>query len=247
MKIMIVDDEPKIRKGIKTLLDGQRGFDVVGAYASAASALMDMPEKKPDSIITDIKMPEYSGLDLIERIRERDKKTQIIIISGYSNFEFAQQAIKYGVYRYLTKPTNPRELIEVLREIEGKQETKLCGNEPETGIYVNSDADNLLVRKAVNYIEIHYAEKIGLKSIADALYISPNYLSDLFKRHMKENFSDYLIRFRLKKACIYLKMPEYKVSDVSQLTGFRDAAYFSTVFKKIYNITPFEFKNKAEY
>ena len=63
---------------------------------------------------------------------------------------------------------------------------------------------------------------------------------------MKENFSDYLIDFRLKKACIYLKMPEYKVSDVSQMTGFRDAAYFSTVFKKAYNMTPLEFKNKAK-
>ncbi len=246
MKIMIVDDEPKIRKGIKMLLDGQKGFDVVGAYDGAESALMDILEKTPDVIVTDIKMPEYSGLDLIEKIREREKNIYIIIISGYSNFEYAQQAIKYGVYRYLTKPTNPRELIEVLREIERKQEPQLCGSEPPAGMYVNSDVGNLLVRKAVDYIEIHYAEKIGLKSIAEVLYISPNYLSDLFRRHMKENFSDYLIDFRLKKACIYLKMPEYKVSDVSQMTGFRDAAYFSTVFKKAYNMTPLEFKNKAK-
>ena len=63
-------------------------------------------------------MPEISGLELIARIRERDKKTAIIILSGYSNFQFAQRAIELGVSRYLTKPTNPRELICVLEETE---------------------------------------------------------------------------------------------------------------------------------
>jgi response regulator len=63
---------------------------------------------------------------------------------------------------------------------------------------------------------------------------------------LKDNFSDYLLAFRLKKACLFLELPQYKVSDVSQMVGFKDATYFSTVFKKAYNTTPLEYKNTAK-
>lgn len=242
MKIMIVDDEPKIRRGMKTLLEEQDGFEVIGIYDNAMSSLSDMAEKQPNVLITDIKMPEYSGLDLIEKIREKDKNLYIIILSGYGSFKYAQRAIRSGVYRYLTKPTNPRELISVLREIELKIEgvnRTVSKSEENESVEVG----NLLIRKALDYIELHYAEKIGLKTLSDALYISPNYFSDLFRRHMKVKFSDFLIEFRLKKACILLKKPEYKVSEISEMVGFRDSTYFSTVFKKTYNLTPLEYKN----
>ena len=242
MKIMIVDDEPKIRRGMKTLLEEQDGFEVIGIYDNAMSSLSDIAEKQPNVLITDIKMPEYSGLDLIEKIREKDKNLYIIILSGYGSFKYAQRAIRSGVYRYLTKPTNPRELISVLREIELKIEgvnRTVSKSEENESVEVG----NLLIRKALDYIELHYAEKIGLKTLSDALYISPNYFSDLFRRHMKVKFSDFLIEYRLKKACILLKKPEYKVSEISEMVGFRDSTYFSTVFKKTYNLTPLEYKN----
>ena len=242
MKIMIVDDEPKIRRGMKTLLEEQDGFEVIGIYDNAMSSLSDLDEKQPNVIITDIKMPEYSGLDLIEKIREKDKNLYIIILSGYGSFKYAQRAIRSGVYRYLTKPTNPRELISVLREIELKIEgvnRTVSKSEENESVEVG----NLLIRKALDYIELHYAEKIGLKTLSDALYISPNYFSDLFRRHMKVKFSDFLIEYRLKKACILLKKPEYKVSEIAEMVGFRDSTYFSTVFKKTYNLTPLEYKN----
>ena len=242
MKIMIVDDEPKIRRGMKTLLEEQDGFEVIGIYDNAMSSLSDMAEKQPNVLITDIKMPEYSGLDLTEKIREKDKNLYIIILSGYGSFKYAQRAIRSGVYRYLTKPTNPRELISVLREIELKIEginRTVSKSEENESVEVG----NLLIRKALDYIELHYAEKIGLKTLSDALYISPNYFSDLFRRHMKVKFSDFLIEYRLKKACILLKKPEYKVSEIAEMVGFRDSTYFSTVFKKTYNLTPLEYKN----
>ena len=242
MKIMIVDDEPKIRRGMKTLLEEQDGFEVIGIYDNAMSSLLDMAEKQPNVLITDIKMPEYSGLDLIEKIREKDKNLYIIILSGYGSFKYAQRAIRSGVYRYLTKPTNPRELISVLREIELKIEginRTVSKSEENESVEVG----NLLIRKALDYIELHYAEKIGLKTLSDALYISPNYFSDLFRRHMKVKFSDFLIEYRLKKACILLKKPEYKVSEIAEMVGFRDSTYFSTVYKITYNLTPLEYKN----
>lgn len=237
MKILIIDDEPKIRNGLSNLLTRREGWEVAGAYENAADALKYLAVNQVDVMITDIKMPEISGLELIARIRERDKKTAIIILSGYSNFQFAQRAIELGVSRYLTKPTNPRELICVLEETEkklgGKQE-----KEKDSG-----KIPNLFVQKAADYIKLNYSEKISIKEIADQLYLSPNYLSELFKKHTGKTISEYLTEYRLEKACQLLDHAEYRVGDVSGMVGIHDGRYFSNMFKKKYGMTPTEYRN----
>lgn len=238
MKILIIDDEPKIRNGLSNLLTRREGWEVAGAYENAADALKYLAVNQVDVMITDIKMPEISGLELIARIRERDKKTAIIILSGYSNFQFAQRAIELGVSRYLTKPTNPRELICVLEETEkklgGKQE-----KEEDSG-----KIPNLFVQKAADYIKLNYSEKISIKEIADQLYLSPNYLSELFKKHTGKTISEYLTEYRLEKACQLLDHAEYRVEDVSGMVGIHDGRYFSNMFKKKYGMTPTEYRNR---
>ena len=238
MKILIIDDEPKIRNGLSNLLTRREGWEVAGAYENAADALKYLAVNQVDVMITDIKMPEISGLELIARIRERDKKTAIIILSGYSNFQFAQRAIELGVSRYLTKPTNPRELICVLEETEkklgGKQE-----KEKDSG-----KIPNLFVQKAADYIKLNYSEKISIKEIADQLYLSPNYLSELFKKHTGKTISEYLTEYRLEKACQLLDHAEYRVGDVSGMVGIHDGRYFSNMFKKKYRMTPTEYRNR---
>lgn len=238
MKILIIDDEPKIRNGLSNLLTRREGWEVAGAYENAADALKYLAVNQVDVMITDIKMPEISGLELIARIRERDKKTAIIILSGYSNFQFAQRAIELGVSRYLTKPTNPRELICVLEETEkklgGKQE-----KEEDSG-----KIPNLFVQKAADYIKLNYSEKISIKEIADQLYLSTNYLSELFKKHTGKTISEYLTEYRLEKACQLLDHAEYRVGDVSGMVGIHDGRYFSNMFKKKYGMTPTEYRNR---
>ena len=238
MKILIIDDEQKIRNGLSNLLTRREGWEVAGAYENAADALKYLAVNQVDVMITDIKMPEISGLELIARIRERDKKTAIIILSGYSNFQFAQRAIELGVSRYLTKPINPRELICVLEETEkklgGKQE-----KEKDSG-----KIPNLFVQKAADYIKLNYSEKISIKEIADQLYLSPNYLSELFKKHTGKTISEYLTDYRLEKACQLLDHAEYRVGDVSGMVGIHDGRYFSNMFKKKYGMTPTEYRNR---
>ena len=238
MKILIIDDEPKNRNGLSNLLTRREGWEVAGAYENAADALKYLAVNQVDVMITDIKMPEISGLELIARIRERDKKTAIIILSGYSNFQFAQRAIELGVSRYLTKPTNPRELICVLEETEkklgGKQE-----KEEDSG-----KIPNMFVQKAADYIKLNYSEKISIKEIADQLYLSPNYLSELFKKHTGKTISEYLTEYRLEKACQLLDHAEYRVGDVSGMVGIHDGRYFSNMFKKKYGMTPTEYRNR---
>ena len=238
MDIVIVDDEPKIRNGLSKLLDGRGNWHVTGTYADAMDALKNMAFYSPDVIITDITMPEINGLDMIDRMRETDQEAYIIILSGYSDFGFAQRAIELGVTRYLTKPTKRRELLGVLEEIEGKLSEKQKGGEEK------KEVSNLMVQKAMDYIALNYSEKISLKNIAEELYLSPNYLSELFKRHTDKNISEYITQFRLDKARRYLQQPEYKIADVSDLVGFGDPRYFSSMFKRQYGMTPNEYRNR---
>ena len=237
MDIVIVDDEPKIRNGLSKLLDGRGNWHVTGTYADGMEALKNMAFRRPDVIITDIRMPEVNGLDMIDRMRETDRDAYIIILSGYSDFGFAQRAIELGVTRYLTKPTKSRELFGVLEEIERKLPGEQKGEDEKR------EVANLMVQKAMDYIALNYSGKVSLKEIAQELYLSPNYLSELFKRHTGKNISEYITQFRLEKARRYLQQPEYKIGDVAELVGFSDQRYFSSMFKRQYGMTPNEYRN----
>jgi len=240
MNIVIVDDEPKIRNGLLKLLSSHKGWKVIGVFEDARSALEFLDKDHADVIITDIKMPEISGLELIHAIKEKKRKIHIIILSGYSNFSYAQKAIELGVMRYLTKPTNPKELIEVLQTVEDKinVEAKVDMNVDKT------EVNNQVVLEAIKYIESNYNTKISLKMMAEELYISPNYLCELFKKHTGKNLGDYILEYRLKKSKLYLNQIEYKISDIAEMVGFANQKYFSSTFKKYFGLSPLEYRNK---
>jgi two-component system response regulator YesN len=253
VKLMIVDDEPKIRNGLLKLLGAREGWQVTGVFEDALSALTALYDDEADVIVTDIKMPEVSGLELIRQIRERNQDIHIVILSGHSNFAYAQKAIELGVTRYLLKPTNPRELIAVLEGIEkelnqGREaamDGKQLSREAEAGPAADGDGvGNLLVQKAIQYVEVHYGGRITLKDMSEELHLSPNYLCELFKRHTGKNLMEYVTEYRMMKARTYLNHVEYKVSDVAEMVGYKEAKYFSSTFKKIYGMTPLEYRNK---
>ena len=239
MNIIIVDDEPKIARGILKLISEREGYKAAGVFCEAAEALAFIEHNPVDVVITDIRMPEISGLELIQRIRRTNENMHIIILSGYADFAYAQQAIALGVTRYLLKPTNPEELIGALEEIRGLSHATAPEAEQPTEI------QNLLVRNAVRYIEEKYADPFTLKKMADELFVSPNYLCDLFKRHTGKNITEYLTDYRLQQAEKYLKQVACKVTDVSKLVGYSDAKYFSTAFKKKFGMTPLEYRNRT--
>ena len=226
MKIVIVDDEPKIRNGLSKLLSSRPGFEIIGVFENAMEALEQLSVSYADVIITDIKMPEINGLDLINRIREN------------SDFSFAQRAIELGVTRYLTKPTNARELIGILEEIEKNIQKPRSEEKQEMKV------TNLFVQKAMDYISMNYSQKLTLTKSSEQLCITPNYLSELFKKHTGQNVSEYIIDYRLEKACQFLKNPQLRIGEVSEKVGINDVRYFSSMFKKKYNLTPTEYRNK---
>lgn len=119
-KILLVDDEEEIRKGIiKRIKWEELGFTVVGEAENGVEALDIIDKTTPDIVITDIKMPFMDGIKLAENIRYRFPTTKVIVLSGFDDFEYAQEAMKLGVMRYILKPINSIEMHELLRELKG--------------------------------------------------------------------------------------------------------------------------------
>ncbi len=245
MQIIIVDDEPKIRKGLSRLLSQREGWCVAGVFAEARSALDFLYENEVDVVITDIRMPGMQGLDMIREIRSVNTEIPVIILSGYSRFDYAQRAIELGVRKYLTKPTAPDEIIQALGQIEREllERTERIRREvaPPEGA---APVQNLLILRAMELIEQNHHAKFTLRDAAGALYISPNYLSELFKKTTGQNFSDYLNDVRMERSKRYLADVGRKIGDVAALVGFSDARYFSSAFRRKYGVTPLEYRNK---
>lgn len=121
LKVLIVDDERKIIQLIEHLVDwGELSMEVVGKAENGIEALDLAKRFLPDIIITDIRMPGLDGLELISAVKEVLPNTEIIIISGYRHFEYAQTALKFGVSDYLLKPIKRDELNKTLEKIAKK-------------------------------------------------------------------------------------------------------------------------------
>jgi two-component system response regulator YesN len=118
--VLIADDEPDICYGLCEIVDwNSLGFTVLDTAFDGEDALEKLKSRKYDLLVTDIRMPVISGLELIQKIRERNLSIKILILSGYNDFEFAKKAIEYSVDGYLLKPIDRDELNGYLVSVKG--------------------------------------------------------------------------------------------------------------------------------
>lgn len=243
MRIMIIDDEPKIRNGLfKIIHKNYDDFVDIVSFSNAILALEYLESKPVDLIICDIKMPRMNGLEMIEKLRKENISAEIIILSGYSSFEYAQKAIELKVRKYMTKPTDIKILFKEIDDIIVELELEIDDEEN----VANKLSSNLIVSKCIEFIENNYSEKLTLKFISEELYVSPNYLCRLFKKEMNINLFDYIHKFRMEKAKVLLDDLSYKIFEIATIVGYSDTKYFSSLFKKMYNCTPIEYRNRIK-
>lgn len=115
---LIADDEKNIREGLKCILDWEAlGFALCGEAANGEEALSCILRNNPGLVLLDIRMPKLTGIDIIRIAREQGYNGRFIILSGYSDFSYAQAAIRYGVEYYLTKPIDEDELLDAITTI----------------------------------------------------------------------------------------------------------------------------------
>ncbi|MFV0342417.1 MAG: response regulator [Anaerocolumna sp.] len=128
-RVILVDDEIWILQGIQeTFHWSQYDMEVIGAYTFATEAMKMILEKKPDIVFTDIRMPIINGFELINRIREAGLETEIVIISGYGQFDYAKEAMRGGAFDFVLKPLNTDETDSLLQRLKEKLDQKYYEN-----------------------------------------------------------------------------------------------------------------------
>ncbi|MDO5422467.1 MAG: response regulator transcription factor [Eubacteriales bacterium] len=118
MKVLIADDEPAVLEGLKYIIDWEDlGFTICSEASTGSEAFEKLLKLWPDLVLMDIKMPHMTGIEIIQKARKAGFTGHFIILSGYSDFTYAQTAIRYGVNFYLTKPIDEDELEEAVRSV----------------------------------------------------------------------------------------------------------------------------------
>lgn len=252
MKILLADDEMIIRNGISKIIE-KNFSDVKIILAKNGEESINLFDKyNPEIVIMDINMPKKDGLTVSEYIKNKNKNTKIIIISGYDQFDYAKKAILIGVDDYLLKPSTKDEIIEVIQRMINKVNEEFRKEKLEK-IYKGSiddfiDEDKGLFNKINTIIEENYDKSyFSLNYLSNLLEMSNSYLSILIKKHYGINFQNYILKKRMMKAAILLATTTLKGYEVAEKIGFdSDGYYFNSKFKQYYNLTPGKYRKKFQ-
>ena len=245
LKVLIVDDEERIRQGMKKLLEAViGGYQVVAEAVNGKKALECLLIHQVDFIITDIRMPEMDGMEFIRRVRNQLPHIPSFVLSGYDEYEYMRQALKSDVTDYILKPIDRVEFAQSLskvNEIIGVRSTQENAN---SGKDKNDKDRRQVIRRVKEIISQKLHEDVSLQSLADEVKYSYNHLSALFKSETGQSFSDYLMRLRLEKAKQLLNETNLKIYEIGTMCGYPNSKYFMSIFKEAVGLTPSEFRDK---
>lgn len=237
VKLLIADDEDIIRNGIgKYVKLHTDRFEKIFLAENGQEAIELMLKHNPDIMLLDVQMPLRTGLDVMREAKQAGLEPITVILSGYDEFKYAQQALKLGARDYVLKPVRSSDILEMLLSFADEIE------EPEGKVQEKSENISHAVALAKEYIDENYYESLTLQQVAEQAAISPGYLSTLFNQELGIGIVDYQNQVRISHACVYLQQNYFKTYEIAYKIGFNDEKYFSKVFKKVMGVTPSEYK-----
>lgn len=240
-RFILVEDDYSIRTGLSRFFPWDSlGFRLMKDFENGQKALDYLRANTVDVVLTDIKMPVMDGLTLAKELKSIAPSTLVIFLSAYRSFEYAREALDYGVRNYIVKSTKYDDLIEIFKKIHADldaQQDDVAVPSSDTLI-----SDNRMIRKILEYIDKDIAN-VSLQYLADKVRMNPVYLSRLFKEKTGVNFSDYILKKRMEAAASFLVDTDYSIYDISGFVGYSNDKNFSRAFKNFYNTTPSQFRH----
>jgi YesN/AraC family two-component response regulator len=261
--LFVVDDEREIRRGIIESIDwNDWGFVIAGEAEDGGEAMEKIARLRPDAVLSDIRMPGVDGVALMKHIHQNYPGMKIIILSGYSDFEYLDMAIKNQAAAYLLKPTGleafqetfsgVREQLDRMRQDAAERERLECLLR-ESPAYIReqlkardsyADSGEKLAARMLAYIDQEFTSPLlSLQSIAASLHKNPAYISKVFWDVTGEHYVRYVQRKRLARVRELLDNREQAVTvrEAAEAAGFTDQSAFGKLFKKVYGVTPSEY------
>lgn len=260
-RLLIAEDEDLARRELETTVPWEDwGFMLVGVAEDGSHAWDLILERRAEVVITDIRMPGLDGLALIRKAEaelEPAERPLFIIVSGHADFTYAKEAVRLGAFDYLVKPIDDDELKSAMHRAAMRYDEHMHLTSLERAAESDravsllqelsperiSDAGDAYVEAAMADIKERFVSELSSDSVAAKLGISGDHLSRLLKRATGLTFIEYLTRLRMKRAMELLHDPMVRIGEVADLSGYKDARYFSTLFRRIVGMTPSEFRH----
>ena len=242
-----------IADGLKEMLSRETdGEAQVQACYSGAEALEIMKEQRMDVLMTDINMPDFSGLELHNRMTALQPDCRVIYLTGYSEFEYARRALDQHAFAYVLKgegddtiiQTVNRALMETRRAHEPAAVDLQSASQPKLPLGQQGQVGMPWIPKLIKYIEDHLAQDLSLQQLADYTHLHPVYLSRAFKETTGKTVGDYIAAVRLKRAKALLSGSRIPLQEVALKTGFTSTNYFCRWFHKEMHMTPKVYRDK---
>jgi YesN/AraC family two-component response regulator len=264
-RLVIVEDDYLIRTGLGNMFPWNNvGFDVVGCFENGKEALDYIQSHPVDIVLSDIRMPVMSGLDLARELSRLNPTIYIVFLSAFEDFSYAQQAIEYGARKYLIKSTKYDDLISTFQKIktdfDQRESTRNIavplssdlsvllpeGSAAETPPEPESrSASSMKVERILLYIQKNY-KTVTLQNTADQIKVSPVYMSRFFKEKTNTLFVDYVTAVRMNKAAELIRTSDYKLYQISEMVGYSNPKNFSRAFKHYFKVSPQEYREEQE-
>lgn len=251
ISVIIIEDENRIREGFMRLIDwNAHGFEIIGSARNGKDGLFLIETLHPDLVFVDINMPIMSGLEMLEKTKDT-QDFEAIVVSGYDDFEYAQNAIKLKVFDYLLKPVLKEELVAVLERYKKEHGNKEYSQEIQDKLNevltIPTVFGDLMVIEAIKYIDENLSETITATGMAEMLHVSISKLNDTFLVETGHTFHKFLTRYRVRKAMELFIDSNLLVYEVGEKVGFPDYKYFGQIFKRHTNINVSEFRKSILY
>ncbi|MEM1484510.1 response regulator [Oscillospiraceae bacterium PP1C4] len=253
--VILVEDEDIIRKGIKHSVPWEEhNCTVIGEAQNGVEGKKLIQTLNPNIVITDINMPVMDGLQMIAETKCQNDYVAILL-TGYSDFEYAKEAIKNGVSDYMLKPLNMEEMTETLDRavLECKNISILRNQNESVGEWKSislfndmevNEPSTPVVNRILELIAENYTKKITLSDLSEKLHYSDRYINQKFQKVLGTTVIEYLNRYRIQKALSLLQNDQIPISDIGWECGIGDYKYFNHVFKKYIGCSPKEYKMK---
>lgn len=230
-RILLVDDDVSLRDEFMECFQ-EYGVSQASNGEEALNLL-----KKPneiDLVILDVRMSGMNGIEVLEKIKKTAPEVRVVIFTGYGSKDVAVEALRSRADDYIEKPLDidaTREIIE--KHLQAKKKEQ----------YGSGIQDK--IEHVKDFLLRNFHKKVTLQDAAGAVYMSPKYLSRIFKKYAKTGFNEYKLFLKMEEAKKFLRETAYTIDQISDRLGYQNPESFIRQFKKIVRLTPTGFRKKV--
>ena len=232
--ILLVDDDQDFREEFSDFLSE---YHVIQASNGEEALKLLKKPNEIDLVILDVMMPGLRGTEVLLKIKKMVPDLGIIILTGYSTKDIILEALKGHADDYIEKPLQIDQTKKIIDDILDSKKVK---------IDIDSGNSRGKIERVKRFLERNYNKKVSLKTAAKTVYLSPKYLSRVFKNRTGMKFNEYKLRVKTERAKEFLNQGEYNINQIAYKLGYKNSESFMRLFKKNTGYTPTAYRKKEK-